>query len=458
MNSIRARLVIWLMVPLAIIASVVSLETFQASHKISNDLNDRTLLAANLTILENVISSDGTLLADATLQTLTENLGDRFFYHVTGPNGAFVTGYSNYPRRPFDRPLVTGEAVFFDGMHQGEPVRVVQLQQDLTGRVLNGVAVITTWQRTTKRADLTLEIFARSLARLAMLVLAAGAIVWFAVAVGLKPLLGLQEAIDQRTPYDLTPIRRRMPKELRGIVRSMNELFARVARSKSNRERFIGDAAHQLRNPIAAIKVQAQATLDGLQDEQVSDPHAVRSGLRQILKVADHSADMINKMLSGASAHALDRDREDLQNLVPMVEAVTAEAAERAFAKGQEISLQSASAETVNFRGNLVLLREALTNLVDNAIHHNEQGAAIEVGLREHANQIEIFVQDDGASFSEEEFLTLTQPFYTRDETISGSGLGLSITKDIARSHGGHLTCRAVNGGGKRVSIFLPKG
>ena len=450
MTSIRTKLLLWLMFPLTITAAIVSIETFYSSRKISNDLSDRTLLAASLTILENVISSDGSLLAGATLDTLTENLGDKFFYHVSGPNRAFVTGYSLYPKYPGIADLEVGMPFYFDGIHQGVPVRAVQLRYDLTGRQLNGITTITTWQRVTKRSELTLSLFARSLMRLSMLVLAAGAIVWFAVAVGLRPLTGLQSAIEKRTPHDLNPIKRMMPTELRGIVNSMNELFERVARSKRNRERFIGDAAHQLRNPVAAIKVQAEAALDAKSKKDVL------SSLQQILQVSDHSTGMINKMLSGASARSLDRDQEETHDLVPMAEEVTLQAAPRAFDKGQEISFSKPQQTQLLFQGNLVLLREAFSNLVDNAIHHNKSGTAIEVGLERNHEWIELYVADTGPIFSQEEFITLTQPFLTRDESSSGSGLGLSIAKDIARAHGGYLETRPERTGGKRISIFLP--
>ena len=246
MSSIRSRLLMWLMVPLALVAAAVSVETFLSAQRLSHDLHDRTLLAAMLAISENVVASNGTLLADETLDVLTDNLGDQYFYHVAGPANAFVTGYSGFPRLPAGEELIDGQPVFYDGVHLGNDVRVIALRQLLVGRELNGLTTITAWQQVTQRDRMTLEIFSRSLIRLALLVLSAGAIVWFAVAFGMRPMRDLRRAIDSRSPYDLTPIKRPMPTELSGIVNSMNDLFARVARSKSNRERFIGDAAHQL--------------------------------------------------------------------------------------------------------------------------------------------------------------------------------------------------------------------
>lgn len=450
MNSIRSRLLLLLIVPLSFVAALVSMETFYSSRQISKDLNDRTLLAAMLTISENVIASNGTLLADAALQTLTENLGDQFFYHVRGPDGAFVTGYSGYPRPLGEIEPQEGVPIFYDGVHLGSTVRVVRMRQLLQNRELDGVTTITTWQKTTKRRDLTLELFSRSLIRLVLLVLAAGTIVWFAVSYGLRPIARLQSAIDQRTPYDLNPIRRRMPVELSGIVRSMNELFARVARSKRNRERFIGDAAHQLRNPIAAIKVQAQTGLD------TNTKSAMQSGLSNIVEVADQSSVMVDKMLSGAVAHALDKDQQDKFDLSAMVVEICQATAPGAFDKDMELSL-SADAGPISVVGNEVLLREALTNLIDNAIQHNDPKTNIEVALSQNSDHIILSVCDSGIMFSEEEFLLHTQPFFTGISPNPGSGLGLSIAKDIAKSHGGYLVSEAMeNGGGKRISIVLP--
>lgn len=452
MNSIRTRLLLWLTLPLALIAAFVSLETFFAARKVSNSLSDKTLLAASLAVLENVVASNGTLLAEATLSTLTESLGDQFFYHLRGPNGAFITGYSGFPRPPEGTAPQSEMPIFYDGEHLGKPVRAVQIQRDLTNRELNGVTTITTWQRTTQRDGLTFNLFARSLARLIVLVIAAGGIIWFAIRIGLRPLMQLQSAIDRRTPYDLTPIKRSMPLELKGIVLSMNELFERVARSKGNRERFIGDAAHQLRNPVAAIKIQAETAMES------GTADGMRSGLEQILAVSNTSTQMINKMLSGASAHVMDRNQQKQFDIAAMLSAVVADAAPTAFEHGHDIALELET-PNLDFQGNEILLREAMSNLIDNAIRYASATAPIVVALSTTPDKITLSVEDGEVVFSEEEFLRLSQPFYTSGGH-SGSGLGLSIAKDIAKSHGGFLACEPSDESaesGKIISIVLPR-
>lgn len=450
MKSIRTALTISLIVPLTIVALFFSLETYYSARKISNELNDRTLLAASLTILEHVISSNGSLLADSTLVTLTESLGDRFFYHVRGPNGAFVTGYSQYPVAPSSVDVTENTPYFYDGVHRHADVRVVRLVRDLTDRELNGPTTITTWQHTTQRQALVLSLVTRSVVRLLLLTLVAGAIVWFAVKSGLRPLTRLQQSIDNRSNSTLNPIMQSVPMELKGIVESMNNLLHRVARSKKNRERFIGDAAHQLRNPIAAIKVQAQASLES------DNKNEMQAGLGQIIEVSDNSANMVNKMLSSISANALDAEHYTQFDLNQLVKTKASELAPLAFDKAQEFTSTVMDKPLVCL-GNEILLGEAVSNLIHNAIQHNAAETSITVSLHVNETQqlIEFAVEDEGNNFPNEEFDELTQPFRTGGTDPGSTGLGLSITKDIARMHQG-LLVTAKTEGGKIVVIQLP--
>lgn len=450
MNSIRTRLLIWLMVPLTLVAAIVGIETFLSSQKISNDLHDKTLFAAMIAISENVVASNGTLLADDTLSVLTESLGDKYFYHVIGPGGSFLTGYSGFPTPPDDVELVDGKPLFYDGRHLGNEVRVIALRQLLVGRELNGLTTITAWQRVTQRSRLTISLFTRSLLRLLLLVIAAGTIVWFAVSIGLRPLIQLRKAIENRTPYDLTPIKRAMPVELSGIVQSMNELFARVDRSKTNRELFIGNAAHQLRNPVAAIKVQAQSSIESGTKKDMA------SGLVQIVDASDKAGTLINQMLSNASAHALTKDNMAMFDLAQTVREATHSLAAIALDKGHEISLRL-DEENYSYQGNRTLINEAIINLIDNAIKHNAKGHDIDVSLKTKGEMLRIDISDSGEAFTEEVLIKYSQPFSTGNQRTAGNGLGLSLVKDVAKSHGGYLGVSTTNDkSGKTISIYLP--
>ncbi len=452
MTSIRRQLLVWLLVPLMLVAAIVATETFYSARRVSNELHDQTLLSVSLAVFENIIASGGDIIAENMLETLTDNLGDQFFYHLAGPENTFVTGYTGYPRPPDTVNLTGGKPVFYDGMYRGDPVRAVVMRRPIFGEPVDGWATITTWQRIRGRQALTFNLFASSIVRLLLLTAAAGIIVWFAVSRGLTPLQQLRNAIRQRTAQDLTPIKRPMPVELRGMVGSMNELFERVRRSKSNRERFIGDAAHQLRNPIAAVKVQAAAALR-------ADTHdAAREGLDQISTIADQTGRTVEQMLASAQANALDHEAREVFDIVPVVTDATRVIAPTALARNHDLSLEI-EAESLMVEGHKVLIQEAIKNLIDNAVIHTVDSGTIRVGagLSPDGDWIRVDVADSGAQLSKDDLSKLSQPFATGDGTGSGSGLGLSIAKDVAKSNGGYLELSPLpDDNGKVISMVLP--
>lgn len=450
-NSIRIKLVIALILPLAIIACVVAYETFLNARKVSNDLHDKTLLAVALAITENVVASDGDAVAEAMLEVLTTNLGDQFFYHLAGPNNAFITGYNGVPKLPDGLELKSTEPVFYDAIYQGDPVRVVAIRLFSGSEFLNGWATITTWRRVSQRDSVTLSLFSRSLARLGFLILSAGLIVWIAVAYGLKPLGSLRDAIERRSPTDLSPIRRSFPIELRGIARAMNDLLARVSRSKANRERFIGDAAHQLRTPIAALKLQAQSSMA---DDNLDD---LKSGYRRMLNTIDETSAMIEHLLASAGAHTLTSEQKELVNVTDLTAGIARFLAPGALEHNHDFSFIE-TLEALHVSGHEILLREAITNIIDNAICHNPNGSSIVVSVYQNdaKDRVHICVSDNGNPLSEDDLNLLSQPFATGKTQSSGSGLGLSVAKDVAKAHGGDLTVAQHNDGRKSIEISVP--
>lgn len=451
MRSIRIRLVLLLIIPLSILACLVAFETFFTARKISNDLHDQTLLAVMLAISENVVASDGDVLAETTLEVLTSNLGDQFFYHLAGPQNGFITGYTGVPPIPEDLQLVSGVPIFYDAFYQGDPVRVSALRQFSSAEFLNGWVTITTWRKVTQRDNVTLNLFGRSLARLVLLILSAGIIVWFAVAIGLKPINNLRRAIEKRSSSDLSPIKRQLPTELTGIAGAMNDLLERVARSKANREQFIGNAAHQLRNPIAAIKLQAQTAI------AKDTTRELKAGLSRVLETTNETGALIEHMLSSAGANSLSMDKAEPLLLTELVADIARFLAPQAIEKKQDFSFIETD-ETIMVSAHRILLKEAITNLIENAIRHNDQSAIIQVSVKvdEALKSANVDVFDNGAFISEEALNTLSQPFATGENKSSSSGLGLSITKDVAKAHGGDLYVYAEAHGGKTISISLP--
>ncbi|WP_375266484.1 histidine kinase dimerization/phospho-acceptor domain-containing protein [Planktotalea sp.] len=132
--------------------------------------------------------------------------------------------------------------------------------QDVT--VFSGVAGvfnITVWQSASVRSSFVRDVLSRSFSVIGLLVISVAVIVWFGVGLGLRPLLDLEQAIAKRTPSELEPIRRAVPVEAQGLVRTLNQLLDRVSRRISSKDEFISNAAHQLRNPMAGVLALAEA-------------------------------------------------------------------------------------------------------------------------------------------------------------------------------------------------------
>jgi len=450
-RSIRTRLLLWLLVPLTVIAAFDATETYFTARKTSNSLYDKTLLAVVFTVAENVLASDGDLLSENVLEVLTENLGDQLFYHVAGPDNTFVTGYSGYPRPPADVELKRSRPVFYDGVYKDEPVRVVAIRQLVTERDLNGWITVTAWQTVNRRAELSLTLFGQSLMRLAILVGCAGLIVWFALRIGLSPLADLQAAVERRSSSDLSAIRRPVPVEVQSLVAAMNDLFEKLRTAAEGRERFIADAAHQLRNPIAALKAQVQVA------RKAATPDEMRRRIDGVVQSIDAAGRLVHQLLTSASANAAGTAGMETAvfDLVGLARDTASAHAQRAIKKGQDFSFDIGE-ERLPVAGNSTLVGEAIANLIDNAIVHIPPGTTISVSVGRHEGLPTVTVEDNGIGIPDAEQDKVLEPFVSLQTESAGSGLGLSIVADIARQHRGRLNTQPGGGGkGARFELSL---
>ena len=232
----------------------------------------------------------------------------------------------------------------------------------------------------------------------------------------------------------------------------MNRLFEQVARASQLRERFIGDAAHQLRNPVAAIKTQSETALNSQNIDEI------RSGVTKILQTTENTGRLIEQLLTSARAHAQNPALAETFELETVVREVALTSAVSALNRGYEFVYEEPDRQFM-VKGYPRLFAEAILNLIDNAIQHTPEGTHIVVGLEaaKQTGAVEVYVADEAAMFSDDEFQQLLQPFATGVVSSQGTGLGLSVVDDIAKMHGGHLSVRpGRNGKGKELTITLP--
>ncbi len=435
--SLRGRLFLLLILPLVTAAAAASFARYQAANKLSQELYDNTLLAVALTISRDVVLSDGDILTDKLLEELTAALGDPVYYRVTGPDGRFVTGYSDPPAAPAGLSLTSSKPIFYDSLSSGDSVRVIVLREFIHEPRYGGWVTVEVWQTIDQRQALSRSLVLQSVLLLGSVILVAALILWFGIQLGLKPLLDLREAIGQRTPDDLRPIRRWVPPELRPLVETTNSLFDRLSRAFALRDGFISDAAHQMRNPVASIQSQAEAAISAPSEAEL------RSRVADLARAAQATSRLTAQLLSlervrGRSLKAL----ANTVDLIALVREKVIPFAESRLRLGVDVAF-SVAGRPRPVVCDPVLVEEMVANILDNAAKYAlRPGGRLDVSVAFLQDTVTLRFTDDGPGIPEALTQRIFDRFFRVDEDQSrGCGLGLAIVEDVARVHDGVARC-----------------
>lgn len=295
------------------------------------------------------------------------------------------------------------------------------------------------------------------LPNLALFAVAAGVLGW-GVTRALRPLMDLKQAVERRSPRDLSPIdERQTPAEVRPLVDALNRLFARVNEQSDTQRRFVADAAHQLRTPLAGLQAQVEAWAQAARSMGAGDLLSLRA--EQVLRLRDatrNTTQLANQLLALSRADALRDDHAALEtvDLAELCETVLAHFLDAAGARRIDLGLEAAPAQV---RGHTWLLRELLINLVDNAIKYTPAQGSVTLRCGQGGGTAAawIEVEDDGPGIEPAERERVLQRFYRVPGTGgSGHGLGLAIADGIARVHRTQLQLDAgALGRGLRVRV-----
>lgn len=443
--SLRLRLVLIILLPLLLIAAILSLWAFRDAQIRATERFDLSLLSAALAVSRDVAVSGGDALSPETNALLRDTSGGNVFYHVYAPDGVFVTGYATPPVPVGISGDEAGQQVF-QGTHQGEKVRALRFVDVMELDGLSGTFTVTVWQETGLLNAVVRDLSRQTFLVMAFLVATVGLVVWFGVRLGLRPLLNLETAIAARSSDELAPIRRKVPIEAQGIVRRLNGLLGQVSTAMNAKDVFISNAAHQLRNPIAGIS----AMVDAVQSAKTFDDMKDRT---KALAVASRQAtDLANKLLTLERAKGQVAAFDDIK------------AADFLAQLDRKVSLVRASATQVTYgettpdimiHGDLTLLLEAAANIVDNALHHGGAHLSrVDVTVRADQAGVWITVTDDGQGMAAEDIEDAKERF-VQLEPSDGSGLGLAIADTIAAHHGGRLDIQPLTPGVK-VALCIP--
>jgi two-component system sensor histidine kinase TctE len=447
--SLRRRLVFGLLVALLAIAALAVADSWREAQQTATRVSDRVLAGSILAIAERVIvTEDGTLEVDVpyvALEMLTSSAQDRVFYRVDGPDG-FITGYQQLPVVPG----AGSEIVYDDSAFRGDAIRVGSLQRAASSGVSAIPFTVTVAETTIARSQLAQSLLVQAAVRLAILILAAAVIVWFAVTLSLAPLYRLRNAIGMRTPDDLSAIKQDVPREVEGLVETINSFMTRLDSALGALRHFTGNASHQLRTPMAIMRTQlALASRAKTEDER-------RAAIAAADSAVEHAERVLAQLLLLARIDEAvsDKLRLDTIDLAALAKAQTAELVPRASVAGIDLGYEGP--ESAMMRGDAMLLGELLRNLIENAIAYAGQGAEATVAVSADESGVRLSVADTGPGVSAAKLPALRQRFGRERTDKPGAGLGLAIVEEIAGLFGGTTEVASNAGQGFRVTIVLP--
>lgn len=471
--SLHRQLVVWVLLPQLVLWLAGGIATYRLAVRYVNQAADATLSQAARTVAGQVRAVGDRLVIDfpyAAQKVLEADPTDRYFYTVSMPPGQLILGNYDIPAPP---PYMTprpNDPYFYDG-------EIAQGGRTATGanrsptKVRIAALYLTYGESAGKRQWMLVQV-ARSMANreniwkmilvdtllpLSVLILLMTMIVWVGTGAGLAPLLRLRREVEGRSPADLTPLRAdAAPQELRSLVRALNDLLASVRQSIDAQQRFIADAAHQLRTPLAGLKSQTELALDATQDP------ALAARLQRVHQSASRGAHLVNRLLMLARAEpeaAMAQERAPLE-LLPFVQHIVAAAVPRALRAGVDLGMDedgtAAGAPSLWVEANDMLLGEALSNILENAIEYAGRGSEITVRIDRDAEQAQIIVSDTGPGIAPADRVRVFDRFVRATDQGLGCGLGLSIVKEIISRHGGVVTLEGVEPHGLKVTMRLP--
>lgn len=443
-RSLFGEILDWMLVPLLLLWPMSIALTYLVAKSIANQPFDHALDNAAVVLAQHIRSVDGrvvTRLPDIAQDLLRADEVDHVYYQIVGTRGELVDGDADLPRPPAGMQISTAQVHFRDEVMRGDEVRVASLYVDVrpdrnrgTGPDGQNLALVQVAESLEKRAHLANEIIKGVILPQFVILPIALALVWLALSRGLSPLAEIQERIRARRPDDLSPIEPGpVPEEIAPLVRSFNELLGRLSQNIEMQKRFIADAAHQMKTPLAGMRTQSELAL------READPGEVRRSLEQLAKSSESATRLVNQLLALARAEnrAPDTKGFDPLELCELARAVVQELVQASFAHGIDLGFEQPG-HAVMTRGSPVMLRELLINLIDNALRYTPPGGSVTVRVRIDAveRQAILEVEDTGPGIPETERPHVFERFYRiLGSNVEGSGLGLAIVREIAQQH-----------------------
>lgn len=449
--SLRGRLLLWMLMPLLLVMSCSGMIAYYQAVYYAHSEYDQTLYDHVHSLAQLVEKHGKRISLNMPRQAKRVFLWDDFdtTYYQISTASRLVAGEKAFPP-PEGRVLKYYDTLIYDGTFKGTPVRVAELVADHPelGQAVRVKVAQTQHRREKLTEKILLSVLAPQLALIVIVIL----VVSLGVNRSLRPLSAMTRALQAQTHQRISPVPDAgAPREVRPLVQAINDLLQRLDEALASQRKFIANAAHQLRTPLTAIRLNLDRlrTAESPLDQREAEAH-LRTSVERAIRL---SRQLLT--LARAEPEGLRQTPLEPLDLVELAREEGMEWVPVALDAGVELSLE-APEQAVRIQGHATLLREAVSNLIDNALKYGARPGRIVVQVQALPLPA-LTILDDGPGIDPEVGERIFERFFRNDEGGEGSGLGLSIVREIAALHGATVQLgTGLEGRGLSVGLHFP--
>ncbi len=455
-NSLRNQLFKWLLLLLLPLIFISAIAGYFLANHFTSQIYDKSLYRTALALADQMDIDTAQIqvhLPQIAKDLLEFDEEDNVYFRIIGPDGDLVATHTSLPL-PKKFP-VAGQYRYYQTSINDDDLRAIvyALPYSEIGTSKKNIYVMV-GETQQKRAQMANEIILSMLLPQLLIIFLVSALLFFGIKRGLKPLHQLKIELSTRGSSDLSPVdSTSAPTELKPLLGSFNELLLKVSNNIAKQQRFVAEASHQLKTPLAGLKTQAELAL------REKNPAKINHALEQINLASGNLSHLISQLLSLTKAEPggafyLDFEPVDLRLLA---QSVTADWVVAALQKNIDLGFVSDN-QHVLIQGNAILLRELMNNLIENAILYTDIGGNITVGTKQQNASAVFYVQDNGIGIAADQQDLIFERFYRVLGTQqTGCGLGLTIVQEIAERHFAAISLFSEgNGKGSLFSVCFP--
>lgn len=446
--SISSRLITWLTIPLLILTTIVFVYFYIFSIKKVTKFFDNRLLASAKSIEQSLGIEDGELFVDVlnfSIELLSTNDKGLIYYSVVDDKRNLLIGYDSL----FNKNLVDEDVPeFYYTTYDGSKLRTISYKTTLYSSGKTYSAYITLGETTEERNENINQILIFLTVIMGIVIFCSITITLLAVRQGLKPLKDLKNIIKKRDNKDLDNLVFDAPKEIEDIVKSINILLETSRDTIEYIEQFNSDISHQLRTPLAEMKMQ----LETLYDKKDKNFITLNSTLNNMSHITEQLL-----LYAKTNPNTINSKRFKKESLNQICKKYSLKVAPRVYKKGFEFAFEDMN-EELFINCDSIMIESMLDNIINNALHYavDENGkpmGTITLSLKRHNNTIWLSVKDEGKGVAKEFLDNIFKRYFRVDSSKEGTGLGLSIVKQIASLHNAKVN--AINEKGLKISIIF---